>query len=264
MDNHYHLFIETPCGNLSRTMHHINTAYAIYFNKKHAYVGHPFQGRFKAVLVQAESYALDLTAYIHLNPVRAKIVERPEAYPWSNYRDYVGLDAPEPWTSNSFVLRQFGGTMAPAREAYQEYVFRRIERNVPDPLRSATEVGILGDSEFVAKIRSDYLKDIPAGYDRELPQVNKLARQPRLEDIRAQSESFFGLKNRYSRKSAIFLSHKMTRLPLKDIGEFYDIGISGVTDICRKLRQELRSNETLAGNIAELENKIHAARWQSA
>jgi hypothetical protein len=56
----------------------------------------------------------------------------------------------------------------------------------------------------------------------------------------------------------------MTRLPLKDIGEFYDIGISGVTDICRKLRQELRSNETLAGNIAELENKIHAARWQSA
>ena len=259
MDNHYHLFIETPYANLSKTMHDLNTAYAIYFNKKHAYVGHPFQGRFKAVLVQAESYARDLAAYIHLNPVRAKIVERPEAYPWSDYREYVGLDVPKPWTSNSIVLSQFSATLATARAAYQEYVLRRIGQNTPGPLSHSNEVGILGDSEFIAKLKADHLVDGKIGYDRELPQLNKLAKQPRLEDIRARSESFFGLKNRYSRKSAIYLSHKMTRLPLKEIAEFYRIGISGVTDVCRKLRREISSSETLAGNIAALEKQIRGA-----
>ncbi len=259
MDNHYHLFIETTCGNLSRTMHYINTAYAIYFNKKHAYIGHPFQGRFKAILVQAESYALELTAYIHLNPVRAKIVERPEAYPWSNYLEYVGLDSPKPWTSNSTVLKSFSTELATARAAYQEYVLRRIGQDPPDSLTLSNEVGILGDSEFIARIRAEYLADGKSGYDRELPQLNKLAKQPLLEDIRARSESFFGLKNRYSRKSAIYLSHKMTRFSLKEIGEYYRIGISGVTDVCRKLRREISSNETLAGNIAALEKQIREA-----
>ena len=120
-------------------------------------------------------------------------------------------------------------------------------------------MGILGDSEFIAKLKADHLVDGKIGYDRELPQLNKLAKQPRLEDIRARSESFFGLKNRYSRKSAIYLSHKMTRLPLKEIAEFYRIGISGVTDVCRKLRREISSSETLAGNIAALEKQIRGA-----
>ncbi len=210
-------------------------------------------------MVQAESYARDLAAYIHLNPVRAKIVDRPEAYPWSNYGEYIGNDAPKPWTSNAAVLRQFSTELITARAAYQEYVLRRIGQNPPDPLSHSSEVGFLGDSEFIAKIRAEYLSDGKAGYDRELPQVNKLAKQPRLEDICASSESFFGIKNRYSRKAAIYLSHKMTSLLLKEIAEFYKIGISGVTDVCRKLKREISSNETLADNIVALERRIRKA-----
>ena len=78
MDNHYHLFIETPAGNLSQIMHHINGAYTSYYNKKHERSGHLFQGRYKAILVEADEYAKELSRYIHLNPVRAAKVKTPD------------------------------------------------------------------------------------------------------------------------------------------------------------------------------------------
>lgn len=256
MDNHYHLFIETPYGGLSKLMHDINTSYAVYFNKKHGLVGHPFQGRFKSILVQADSHALDVTAYIHLNPVRAKIAKRPEDYPWSNYREYIETEASQPWTSTWLMLRQFNGPIEYAKQAYQKFVLQKVLDNAPDPLISATRVGILGDAEFIAKIRTDYIMGLEKSFDRELPQLNRLLLQPRLADIRRESESIFGPQTRYSKMAAIFISHKMTKLPLKEIGEFYAIGISGITDICRKIRREIVTNGTLAGNIGLLEERV--------
>jgi putative transposase len=88
MDNHYHLLLETPSGNLSRIMAHINGAYTAYFNRKRDRAGHLFQGRYKAIVVEADEYAKELSRYIHLNPVRAKIVELPEGYEWSSYIYY--------------------------------------------------------------------------------------------------------------------------------------------------------------------------------
>lgn len=89
MSNHYHLLIETPVGNLAQTMRHINGLYTTYFNVKRNRNGHLFQGRYKAILVEKDEYAGELSRYIHLNPVRAKIVERPEDYEWSSYRSYI-------------------------------------------------------------------------------------------------------------------------------------------------------------------------------
>ena len=89
MDNHYHLLLETPSGNLSRIMAHINGAYTSYFNKKRDRAGHLFQGRYKAIVVEADEYAKELSRYIHLNPVRAGIVKMPEEYKWSNYCYYI-------------------------------------------------------------------------------------------------------------------------------------------------------------------------------
>ena len=86
MDNHYHLLLDTPAGNLSQIMHHGNGAYTTYFNVKRARSGHLFQGRYKAILVEKDEYAKELSRYIHLNPVRAKMVEQPEQYEWTRYR----------------------------------------------------------------------------------------------------------------------------------------------------------------------------------
>jgi putative transposase len=84
MDNHYHLLPETPSGNLSQIMRHINSAYTTYFNVKRDRSGHLFQGSYKAILVDMDEYAKELSRYVHLNPVRAKIVETPEEYDWSS------------------------------------------------------------------------------------------------------------------------------------------------------------------------------------
>ena len=85
MDNHYHLLIETPSGNLSQIMRHINGAYTTYYNIKRKRAGHLFQGRYKSILVESDEYADELSRYIHLNPVRAKMVDSPGAYEWSSY-----------------------------------------------------------------------------------------------------------------------------------------------------------------------------------
>ncbi len=96
MHNHYHLLVETPAGNLSQIMRHINGAYTTYFNVKRKHSGHLFQGRYKAILVEADAYAVELSRYIHLNPVRVGIVAAPEEYDWSSYRQLAGIATPPP------------------------------------------------------------------------------------------------------------------------------------------------------------------------
>ena len=104
MSNHYHLLLETPSGILSQIMRHINGAYTNYFNKKRNRSGHLFQGRYKGVLVDIDEYAQELSRYIHLNPVRANMVEAPEQYAWSSYRYYTGFKKPPKWLKTDFIL----------------------------------------------------------------------------------------------------------------------------------------------------------------
>ena len=91
MTNHYHLLLETPRGNLSAALHDLNTAYTNYFNRRHDRVGHLFQGRYRSILVDKDNYLLELSRYIHLNPVRARMVKRPDAYRWSSYSSYLSF-----------------------------------------------------------------------------------------------------------------------------------------------------------------------------
>jgi REP element-mobilizing transposase RayT len=90
MENHYQLILETLKGNLLKVMHGINGSYTGYFNRKYGRVGHLFQGRYKGILVEKDSYLIPLNGYVHLNPVRARIVRRPEQHLWSSYGGSMG------------------------------------------------------------------------------------------------------------------------------------------------------------------------------
>ena len=94
MDNHYHLFIQTPIANISEGMHYLNTSYANWFKAKYKLAGSIFQGRYKSILIDADSYALTLSAYIHLNPLRAGMVKKLEDYPFSSFLDYIDTKKP--------------------------------------------------------------------------------------------------------------------------------------------------------------------------
>ena len=116
MSNHYHLLMETPEGNLSRIMRHINGAYTTYFNVKRKRAGHLFQGRYKAILIEADDYLAELSRYIHLNPVRVGMVERPEQYQWSSYQSYTGQCKHPEWLRTDFVLSCFAKNVADAQK----------------------------------------------------------------------------------------------------------------------------------------------------
>jgi len=108
MDNHYHLTLETPRGNLLKVMHGINSGYTGYFNRKYGRSGHLFQGRYRGILVEKDTYLLSLSRYVHLNPVRGRVVERPEHYRWSSYLGYVGKGKESEWVEYAWALSQFG------------------------------------------------------------------------------------------------------------------------------------------------------------
>jgi putative transposase len=127
MTNHYHLVVQTPEANLSRGMHWLNSTYAGWFNHRHKRSGHLFQGRFHSFLIERETYLRELLRYVVLNPVRAKMVARPEDYRWSSYRSTAGLEATNIWLDVPAALGLFDDDPTLAQCQYQEFVLAKIE-----------------------------------------------------------------------------------------------------------------------------------------
>jgi len=117
MDNHYHLLVETPEGNLVCGMRRLNGRYTQSFNHRHGHVGHVFQGRYKSILVEKDAYLLELSRYIALNPVRAGMVASPDSYAWSSYQGCAGLTASPDWFASELLMEHFGSA-----EAYIRFV----------------------------------------------------------------------------------------------------------------------------------------------
>ena len=178
MGNHYHLLIETPDGNLSAGMRQLNGLYTQTFNRRHRRVGHIFQGRFKAILVDKESYLLELCRYIVLNPVRAKMVKHPQRYPWSSYRATAGLARPPAFLGRDWLLSQFGRNRAHAQGAYRRFVQEGIGE--PSPWEKLTGQVLLGPESFVKKV-APRLKGKASV--KEIPRRQRLAARPALERL---------------------------------------------------------------------------------
>ncbi len=254
MENHYHLIIETPHGNLSMIMHFINTSYTIYFNKKHDRVGHLFQGRFKAILIETDSYAQELSRYMHLNPVRAEIVALPEEYPWSSYREYAGQRGATPWLNTALVLGYFGDTIEKAKKRYKEYVHDAIDKRLESPLKKAGPSLILGSEDFLARIKKEFL--LHKTENREVPAIRSLKEKPALELILRIVERELGGINRFTRNMAIFLCRGKTDYPLREIAAFYRISPSAIVKISRQMKERLACNKALENALEVIEKSL--------
>lgn len=170
MSNHYHLLIETVDGNLSRGMRQLNGVYTQYFNRTHKIVGHLFQGRYKAILVQKETYLLELTRYVVLNPVRAGMIDRLDEWRWSSFPAVAGLcDTPE-WLDADWLLSQFGVKRQEAIRSYQQFIIDGIGKN--SPLAHVRHQLLLGNDAFVDKYRqkskSDNLREVSKAQRRAI------------------------------------------------------------------------------------------------
>ena len=183
MDNHYHLVIETPDGNLPKGMRQLNGVFTQAFNRRHDRVGHLFQGRFKGILVQKESHFLEVCRYVVLNPVRAKAVKLPREWSWSSYRATAGLVGVPRGLTVDEVLGQFGQKRSVAQQKYREYVSEGIgEASIWESLEAQSLLGLEGFAEA--------LRDYVSGKRtiREIPKGQRLMGGASLDKLCAAAE----------------------------------------------------------------------------
>jgi putative transposase len=178
MNNHYHLIIETPDGNLSQGMRQLNGVYTQLFNKRHNRVGHIFQGRYKAILIQKESHLLEASRYVVLNPVRAKAVKDPEEWKWSSYRGTAGKEKAHPCLTKDWILGQFGSKRRESEKKYKEFVMAGIgEEKIWKDVKGQS---ILGEDEFIER----FLNHVK-GYEeeKEIPKSQRYIGRPGLSEL---------------------------------------------------------------------------------
>jgi len=190
MSNHDHLLVETPQANLAAGMHLLNGSYTSYFNRRHRRAGHLLQGRYKGHLIEQEGYYLELSRYIHLNPVRAKLVERPEQWRWGSCPGYVWGSRALEWITYDGVLGEFGRSKSSARAAYRRFLQAGVQQPPESPFAHAVGGLILGSDAFVTRIRQ-MLDEKPD--DADVPQLQRLRERPSLDRILAVvAEHFVG------------------------------------------------------------------------
>ena len=250
MSNHYHLLLETPMGNLSQIMRHINGAYTTYFNVKRKRFGHLFQGRYKAILVEADEYATELSRYIHLNPVRAGIVAKPEEYEWSSYRHLIGMTETPVWLTKRFVLGYFGGNSA--RDKYREFVNDAINQEDESPFKNVIASTILGRPDFVREMAQQHLGDKQT--DRNMPAVRVLNR-PRIDEIIKAVESEVAEKA-LAKKVCIYFCHRYSGARLREIGERFGMSDAALTQASRRMRVAYEKDVTLRKQLDVVEAKM--------
>ncbi len=219
MSNHYHLLIETPDGNLSQGMRQLNGVYTQNFNRNHSRVGHVFQGRYKAIIVQKDSYLLELSRYIVLNPVRARMVRSVKDWPWSSYRSTCAMVASPKWLNTEWLLSNFSKTRKIAIERYKDFVSKG--KNLSSPWENLKNQIFLGDEEFVeemlCKLKLDQeLSEIPSTQRRALP-------KPLGHYSRKYQE----------RNKGIIAAYRSGGYSMKEIGDHFGVHYSSVSKIIK-------------------------------
>jgi putative transposase len=219
MSNHYHLLIETVESNLSAGMRQLNGVYSQKYNNRHNKVGHVFQGRYTSILVEKESYLLELTRYIVLNPVRAKMVARAAEWPWSSYRAVIGKAEIPSCLNRDWILSCFGSNRRTSIKRYIDFVLAGKYQGAP--WVNVKNKIFLGTDKFVEhglKLIDDY-KDLS-----EVPRIQR--RSPKRSLVHYAETST-------SRNDAIMRAYKSGGYTMKEVGEFFGLGYSMVSRIVR-------------------------------
>ena len=223
MDNHYHIVIETIEGNLSQGMRQLNGVFTQKTNRKHKRVGHLFQGRFKAILVQKEGYLLELTRYVVLNPIRAGMVTDLFDWKWSSYLDMVGNTVCSDWLEKNWVLSHFGGSGKAGVVNYQNFVREGV--GLPPIWDGLRHQVFLGDDAFVGN---------------EIAKVKKIQELVDLSEVpkiqrRAQVKPLSWYKEHYvSRNEGIVNAYQSGDYLMRQIAAGFNVHYSTVSRVISK------------------------------
>jgi REP element-mobilizing transposase RayT len=263
MGNHYHLFLRTPEGNLSRAIQWLQTSYTMYYNFKHNRCGHLFQGRYKSILVGEESYWQILSFYIHLNPIRAGIVKDINEYKWSSYHNYVRMKKIHKWVLCEEVLRGFGKDEKEQKAKYQQLIMETSgqEKKILNEIKYGL---VLGSEEFVKwvqrkfanqkvvyeqspykmrKLRGDKVKDRVLG---EIMQEFNIESNKLVEKRRGESN--------LPRDVGMYILNRYSGLFNKEIGKVFGVSATAVGKATIRVEKKMEENKEFQIRVEKILN----------
>jgi len=226
MDNHYHLLIETLDPNLSSGMRQLNGVYTQSFNRAHNRVGHIFQGRYKAILVEKDQHLLELCRYIVLNPLRAGMIKTAKDWKWSSYKATAYPSNPHPFLTVDWVLGQFAVKKIKARKAYKAFVTDGLGTTRESPWQKLVGQIIFGGNTFAAKVQDKISQT--RQFD-EIPRSQRLPGRPLLEIIFTDQET----QAKATRNKLITQAHIKYGYTLKEIANQLDIHYTTVSKVIK-------------------------------
>ena len=248
MTNHLHLLVQTGRVHLSRIMQGINTIYTKYFNKKYGVKGHVFQGRYKSIIIQKDPYLVEVSRYIHLNPVYARVVKRPEDYRWSSYREYIGRGG-EGIITNRIILGMISGDKGWSQSRYKEFVEDRLKEKESRYPGNLIKQMILGEKLFAEKIlKSSKQERRKEGVRKKEGKISK----ERIIDYvckryHLDSKQMKGPKKKRNlvrtREIMIYLLRRLAHLKSREIGRLMGIAPATVSRNCLKAWEKIKSGE---------------------
>jgi len=229
MNNHDHLTIETPDANLSIGMRDLNGIYTQRFNQRHGRVGHLFQGRYKAILIEKEGHLLEVARYSVINQVRAGMVKDPADWPWSSYRAMIGRAEIPEFLTTDWLLGNFSDDRVQAQKLYRDFVFAGIDQG--SPFDNIQEGNILGCQQFIDIVWDNVTKG--SEQIKEIPRFQRIVGRPTLEEM------FSEISNQGERNRAIAFAKLRFGYLGSEIADHLHLDRSTVGKIVRQnLKQE--------------------------
>ena len=272
MDNHFHLLLETPLGNLGEFMRHFNITYTGLFNRRHRRAGHLYQGRYKSILVEKEPYLSILSRYIHLNPIKVKKLERMNTdemvgylfnYTWSSLPGYIDKNFRENMIDYSMTLADFGGDTAKGRTAYRKRLISDITAGV-DVKKDIVGQSILGGEDFIHWAKETF---VGRKETREQPSADKI-RCYRLKEVllsKIENETGKNLESLKTekgdmRRMAMDILYRHGGLKGPEVGAIFGVDYSVVSQERKRFRERVAKDPELMEVLRRLEAILSSSK----
>lgn len=252
MPNHVHLLIETGDVPLSKIMQSLQFSYTQSFNRRHKKVGHLFQGRYKAIVCDKDAYLLELIRYIHLNPARSKLVNKPQEYRWSSHWEYVG----EPVIIEACAIGLFGRSKASAINSYSKFVQDGLKEGHRKDYYKLKDQRVLGENEFAEELIKK-AEGWQGGYwNLEMSEIIEKTCEAFGADTLLLKSVRRGRKEALARGVVALLAKKLCGTTLRKAGELFNRNEQGMSYLLRMVEIKTAADDAFAKKLAELEKEL--------
>jgi REP element-mobilizing transposase RayT len=263
MPTHYHLMVQTPDANLSRCMRHLNGIYTQRYNVGHGCDGTLFRGRYKSILVDVDSYVLQLIRYIHRNPLKAGLVKRLDQYVWSSHKGYLSKAKKWNWLYKDFVLQMLTAQISSQIRIYKQFMAQEADEDLIRVFERKDLPSMLGSEKFISWVKDRFFKK---KLDKEVPASTELA--PDLNKIISEVSRYYGIRpatlkevrrgiENEPRDVAMYLIRSMRSEPLMRVGADFGLNrYSSVSSVVMRVKTKLQKNRKFKYRLECIEGNI--------